>query len=150
MKYWLCDTFKVIIKDREFLDELRHFERKPNSKWGAEYGYHDDLVMSTVWALNVLHNKLVNRYFYVESKDEKGNPLVIKNKFRYKLEDSDKRNLIYAKFADKGTFPVISFGKMTNSKVQNNVLNQSCVFSPLSGDEDYEDLLANGWKEYTF
>ena len=150
MKYWLCDTFKVIIKDREFLDELRHFERKPNSKWGAEYGFHDDLVMSAVWALNVLHNKLVNRYFYVEQKDEKGNPLVIKNKFVYKLEDSEKRKLIYAKFADKGTFPVISFGKMTNSKVQNNVLNQSCVFSPLSGDEDYEDLLANGWKEYTF
>lgn len=150
MKYWICDSFKVFIKDREFLDELRHFERKPNSKWGAEYGYHDDLVMSTVWALNVLHNKLVNRYFYVEQKDEKGNPMVIKNKFTYKLEDSEKKKLIYAKFADKGTFPVISFGKMTNSKVQNNVLNKSCVFSPLSGDEDYEDLLANGWREYTF
>lgn len=150
MKYWLCDTFKVIIKDREFLDELRHFERKPNNKWGAEYGYHDDLVMSTVWALNVLHRKLVNKYFIVESFDEKGNPQVIRNKFTYNLEDSAYKNLIYTKFADKGTFPIVSFGKMTNSKVQNNVLSKSCVFSPLSGDEDYQDLLSQGWRELTF
>ena len=150
MKYWLCDTFKVIIHDREFLDELRHFERKPNNKWGAEYGFHDDLVMAAVWSLNVLHRNLVNRYFIVESLDEKGKPIKIRNKFKYKLEDSDYKKLIYAKFADKGTFPVISFGKMTNSKVQNNVLNQSCIFSPLRGDEDYEDLLANGWTELTF
>lgn len=150
MKYWLCDTFKVIIKDREFLDELRHFERKPNNKWGAEYGYHDDLVMSTVWALNVLHRKLVNKYFIVESFDEKGNPQVIRNKFTYNLEDSAYKNLIYTKFADKGTFPIVSFGKMTNSKFQNNVLSKSCVFSPLSGDEDYQDLLSQGWRELTF
>ena len=150
MKYWLCDTFKVIIKDREFLDELRHFERKPNNKWGAEYGYHDDLVMSAVWALNVLHRKLVNKYFFVESFDEKGNPQVIRNKFTYNLEDSAYKNLIYTKFADKGTFPIVSFGKMTNSKVQNNVLSKSCVFSPLSGDEDYQDLLSQGWRELTF
>lgn len=150
MKYWLCDTFKVIIHDREFLDELRHFERKPNNKWGAEYGFHDDLVMAAVWSLNVLHRNLVNRYFIVESLDEKGKPIKVRNKFKSKLEDSEYKKLIYAKFADKGTFPIISFGKMTNSKIQNNVLNQSCVFSPLRGDEDYEDLLANGWTELTF
>lgn len=150
MKYWLCDTFKVIIRDREFLDELRHFERKPNNKWGAEWGYHDDLVMGAVWSLNVLHRNLVNRYLIVEQNDEKGKPLKIRSRFKYKLEDSDYKNLIYAKFADKGSFPILSFGKMTNSKVQNNVLNQSCVFSPLSGNEDYEDLLYAGWRELSF
>ena len=150
MKYWICDNFKVIIRDREFLDELRHFERKPNNKWGAEYGYHDDLIMSCVWALNVLHRNLVNRYLIVEKMDEKGKPLIIHNRFKYDLEDSELKKSIFAKFAGKGTFPVISFGKMTNSKVQNDryANNPSAwLFSPLSGDEDIDDLKGYGWRE---
>jgi len=54
-KKFMISTFKrfieegsLIINDKDTLEELFHFERKPNNTYSAEEGYTDDLVMSLI------------------------------------------------------------------------------------------------------
>ncbi len=110
MRYWL-ENLKITIKDEEFLEELQHFVRKANRTWGAEQGYHDDLIMSAVWALNVLHPKYAEEYFVVLDKDKKTEiPIKIANKFKYQI-DAQVNTLITSEFADYTGIPVCVFGR---------------------------------------
>lgn len=109
MRYWVCNTYKAHIRDGRFLDELRTFERKRNGQWGAQTGYHDDFIMSTVWALNVLHRNNVKNYFILDSVDEYGDPVKISNKFRYTIKDSNDK--LASKYGSGNNVPVIVFGR---------------------------------------
>lgn len=91
MKYHLIEMNRVYMRDKRFVAELRDFERKPNGGWGAKNGknYHDDYVMSVVWALYCLHRDVCKQCFYVKEFDLKGKPLVIQNKFEYNINETD-------------------------------------------------------------
>lgn len=117
MKYWLCDEDKVHIYDKRFVEELKHFERNKNYKWGAAKGYHDDVIMSVVWALNVLHRDLVEDHFIVEEKDIVGSPMRILNKYRYIVREDEYKNLMTVKFGKpEWRMPVIVFGHQTTAE----------------------------------
>jgi len=79
-RYWLKEQKAVAIRDENTLKELKNFVRYPNGSWKARPGadVFDDRVMSLVWALIVLDNELVEKYFHVEKYDENKRPLIIK------------------------------------------------------------------------
>lgn len=106
---WVCNTYKAHVHDKRFLEELRHFERKRNGTWGAQNGYHDDIIMSTVWALNVLHRNNIKNYFIVDTMDANGDPIKISNKFRYQIKD--KSDMLASKYGSGNNVPVIVFGR---------------------------------------
>jgi hypothetical protein len=70
----------VEFRDINIVKELKDFIRYPNGTWAAKKGanYHDDLVMSMVWALIVLEDSLVQKYFEVTRVDDNRRPLEIK------------------------------------------------------------------------
>lgn len=135
LKYWLVDTLSVIIRDNRFLEEFRNFEKKGRYSWEAASGFHDDLVMSTVWAINVLHRDLINKYYAVQEYSLKGMPVKIKNKFDYSIKES--RDLITSKYSDYSNIPICVFGR------------QSYTITPKDNDS-MANLLSHGWEEVKF
>lgn len=132
MKYWVCDKWKAHVHDRRFLEEMRHFERNNNNKWGAANGFHDDIVMSVTWALNVLHRNVINDHFIVDKVSGDGKPINIFNKFRYTLpKDSD---LLSNKVKDCDTMPVMIYGRYGA-----NIYGSA-------NDATMEALLQEGWE----
>lgn len=120
MRQYVCNTFKAHIHDKRFLEELKRFERKKNSTWGAQNGYHDDIIMSVVWALNVLHRNIIKDYFIVDSVDANGDPLKITNKFRYTVKNP--QDMLASKYGQGNNVPVIVFGR-ASFKVIGNTKN---------------------------
>ena len=115
LKLWLSDSHKVIIYDERFVSELRNFEvNKTTHKWSAAPGFHDDIIMSTVWALNVLHKDLVEKQFIVEKwrEDNKTVPARIINRFRYHIDEEMSKRLIVSKYGNNKfqRMPVALFG----------------------------------------
>lgn len=115
LKLWLSDSHKVVIYDERFVTELRNFEvNKTTNKWAAAPGFHDDIIMSTVWALNVLHKDLVEKQFIVEKwrEDNKTVPARIINKFRYHIDEEMSKRLIVTKYGNNkfSRLPVALFG----------------------------------------
>ena len=115
MKHWLSDSGKVIIYDERFVAELRNFEvNKTTNKWAAAPGFHDDIIMSTCWALNVLHKDLVEKQFIVEKwrDDNRAIPARIINKFRYHIDEEMSKRLLVTKYGNGKYYrlPVALFG----------------------------------------
>lgn len=115
MKHWLSDSGKVIIYDERFVAELRNFEvNKTTNKWAAAPGFHDDIIMSTCWALNVLHKDLVEKQFIVEKwrDDNRAIPARIINKFRYHIDEEMSKRLMVTKYGNGKYYrlPVALFG----------------------------------------
>lgn len=80
MRYWMNQLEVVQIRDINLLKEFRNFVRHSNGTWSAKKGagYHDDRVMSLVWALIVLDKSLVDRYFEVAQVDSNNRPVMLK------------------------------------------------------------------------
>ena len=80
MRYWVNQLEVLQIRDINLLKEFRDFVRHPNGTWSAKKGagYHDDRVMSLVWALIVLDKSLVDRYFEVVQVDSNNRPVMLK------------------------------------------------------------------------
>lgn len=80
MRYWVNQLEVMQIRDINLLKEFRDFVRHPNGTWSAKKGagYHDDRVMSLVWALIVLDKSLVDRYFEVIQVDSNNRPVMLK------------------------------------------------------------------------
>lgn len=80
MRYWVNQLEVVQIRDAGLLKELKDFVRHTNGSWSAKKGagYHDDRVMSFIWALIVLEKGLVDRYFEVVQHDANNRPLILK------------------------------------------------------------------------
>lgn len=110
MKGWLTRGY-LFIHDRRFLEELAHFQKKTNNRWAAETGFHDDIVMSMVWALCPLHRSIVENYFIVEAWTAERTPRVIHNKFHYKLDPSFVSENMVEKIADYPHTPAIIYGR---------------------------------------
>jgi len=81
MRYWINELKSVKIKDVKTLKELKAFTRYPNGTWSAKPGMDnwDDRVMSLIWALMILENDLVEKYFDVSEFDANKKPLTIKS-----------------------------------------------------------------------
>jgi hypothetical protein len=79
MRYWVNGVQSVIINDYTTLSELKTFVKYPNGTWKKKPGkdIYDDCVMSLIWGLLVLIEKIVTGYFDVAEYDERGKPLKI-------------------------------------------------------------------------
>ena len=80
MRYWVNQLEVVHIRDLTTLKELKDFVRSSNGTWSAKKGagYHDDHVMSLVWALILLDESLVSKHFEVVKLDNNNRPLILK------------------------------------------------------------------------
>jgi hypothetical protein len=140
MKTWLCNNWAVKIRDRRFMEELGHFQKKTNNVWKAEKGYHDDIVMATVWALNVLHRDLVEEYFIVESVNAQRMPLKIYNKFTYQLDPKYKSENMHEDIKDHPHIPAMLYGKSRFNYHMGGPFDQDLL------DATQEELELYGWK----
>lgn len=80
MRYWVNVLKSITIRDVDTVEELKSFVRYPNGTWAARKGDNtfDDKVMALVWALLILENDIVERYFEVIRRDDHGKPAEIK------------------------------------------------------------------------
>jgi hypothetical protein len=86
-RHWILKNRSVVINDISTILELRDFTRYKNGTWAAKANCHDDRVMSLGWALMILSNDLVDRYFEVIEKDEYKMAMVISElDFGYKYQ----------------------------------------------------------------
>lgn len=81
MRYWMGELKVLKIRDLKTLNELRGFVRYPNGTWAAKPGADnwDDRVMSLMWALMILENDLVEKYFEIAEYDTNKKPQRIKS-----------------------------------------------------------------------
>jgi hypothetical protein len=81
MRYWLSELKVLKIRDMKTLNELKGFVRYPNGTWAAKQGVDswDDRVMSLLWALIILENGLVEKYFEIAQYDNNQKPLKLKS-----------------------------------------------------------------------
>ena len=140
MKTWLCNNWAVKIHDRRFIEELGHFQKKTNNVWRAERGYHDDIVMATVWALNVLHRNLVEEYFIVEEWSAQKLPIKVYNKFTYEIDKNFKSENLYKDIEGYRVSPILF------SKTRFN-LHMGGPFDEDLLDASREELELMGWQE---
>lgn len=81
MRYWVNELKCVKFRDIQTLTEFKNFVRYPNGTWAARPGSDnwDDRVMSTIWALMILDEEIVEKYFEVEEYDDNKRPLRLKS-----------------------------------------------------------------------
>lgn len=141
MKTWLCNNWAVKIHDRRFSEELSHFIKKTNNVWQAERGHHDDIIMATVWALNVLHRNLVEECFIVEEYNAQRMPIRVFNKFQYEIDKTFKSENMHEDIEHYPRTPAILFGR-TNFNI-----GKSGPFDTDLLDATQEELELMGWQE---
>lgn len=80
MRYWVNDLKSVKIRDIKTLHELKNFVRYPNGTWAAKPGSDnwDDRVMSLIWALMILDDEIVVKYYEVDEVDDNKKPLKLR------------------------------------------------------------------------
>jgi hypothetical protein len=117
------------------VEELKNFVRYPNGSWAAQPGYDfDDRVMSLVWALLILENTVVQRYYNVMEIDDNQRPAklelgdYIDQKFSNFLQDHRMQNI-----DDSWNPSPVYFEDI-------NILGQE-------GPTDIEALEAEGWSK---
>ena len=75
MRYWVNELKCVRFKSKAAVEELKNFVRYPNGSWAAQPGFdYDDRVMALTWALLILDNTLVQRYYNVLEIDSNQRP----------------------------------------------------------------------------
>lgn len=144
MKTWLCNNWAVKIHDRRFMDELRHFQKKSNNVWQAERKYHDDIIMATVWALNVLHRNLVEDYFIVEEWTAQKLPIKVYNKFTYDIDPNFKSETIHKDIEGYTRIPAVLFSKTRYNLHMGGPFDEDLL------NATREDLELMGWEEVKF
>lgn len=143
MKTWLCNNWAVKIHDRRFIEELGHFQKKTNNVWCAERGHHDDIVMATVWALNVLHRNLVEEYFIVEEWTAQKLPIKVYNKFTYEIDKNFKSENLHKDIEGYRVAPLL-FSKTRFSLHMGGPFDEDLL------EASREDLELMGWQELSF
>jgi len=99
MRYWVHELKCIQFRSKELVEELRAFQRNPNGTWSAKPGYDDDRVMSLIWALMILDNDLIQRYYEVVELDDNGKPKnimlsdVVHQDFKGFLNDYKTQNI---------------------------------------------------------
>lgn len=80
MRYWVNELKCLKIRNLNTLNELKNFVRYPNGTWAARPGASnwDDRVMSLIWALMILDDEIVEKYFEIEQYDDNKKPLKLR------------------------------------------------------------------------
>lgn len=129
MRYWVNELKVVRFNDIETIKEFREFMKYPNGSWAAKSGFHDDRVMSTVWALLVLHDEICSNVFEITETDENNKPKSIAST-ELNMGLTINPESIY----------------MDDALFRNEITTLPCVFG---GDnqqsEDVEELKQLGW-----
>lgn len=144
MKTWLCNNWAVKIHDRRFMEELRHFQKQSNNVWKAEKRYHDDIIMATVWALNVLHRSVVEDYYIVEEWTSQKMPVKVFNRFTYDIDPSFKSENMHKDIEAFPHIPAVLYG---------NAQFKYPAGGPFDNDimeATREELELYGWREVEF
>ena len=144
MKTWLCNNWAVKIHDRRFMEELRHFQKQSNNVWKAEKRYHDDIIMATVWALNVLHRSVVEDYYIVEEWTSQKMPVKVFNRFTYDIDPSFKSENMHKDIEAFPHIPAVLYGNAqfkypTGGPFDNDIMEAT-----------REELELYGWREVEF
>ena len=81
MKYWLTESYSIVLRDNQTLEELKTFVRYPNGTWKAIQGINiqDDRVMSLIWALMILETTITEQFFEIIEFDKNNKPLIIQS-----------------------------------------------------------------------
>lgn len=112
MRYFLETLESVGLRDIKTVVEFETFVRK-NRSWTATKGYHDDRIMSLVWALIPLEKEVAREYLYVIEFDEAGQVIRIEDPNqaiadKWLLDGSKK--IAYAKFGGQPPPTIFQFG----------------------------------------
>jgi hypothetical protein len=131
MRYWVNELEVVQIRDVNLVKELKNFMRNANGTWSARTGtnINDDRVMSMVWALLVLDEAIVQRYFEILKHDSNNRPLLIKQ----------------IDFGIKYFTNPHSFYNESDSSGAGNV-NPFIIGPNNSEPDEIADLMSSGWK----
>ena len=134
MRYWVSTLAAVKLYDKFSVTELKDFVRYPNGTWAAKQGdYHDDRVMSMIWALMILENELTEKHFEIIEFDDYQKPRKIRplDDFGFNRKFVDPHSMYTnEKFNNKGEMPVV-FSDLNNNETEL--------------DQDMDDLMNNGW-----
>ena len=100
MRYWINELKCVDIRSKPTIIELKNFVRYPNGSWAAQPGFdYDDRVMAMVWALLILENSVIQKYYSVTEIDDNQRPAKIElgpyidQKFSNFLQDYKMQNI---------------------------------------------------------
>jgi len=100
MRYWINELKCVDIRSKPAVIELKNFVRYPNGSWAAQPGFDfDDRVMAMVWALLILENSVIQKYYNVIEIDDNQRPAKIElgpyidQKFSNFLQDYKMQNI---------------------------------------------------------
>jgi len=134
MRYFINETRSVAIQDLNTLKEMRDFVRYPNGTWKAKGGYHDDRVMSFMYALFILEKEITERYFDILELDDHGKPMTIEP-MDFGVATFENATSIYNDFEVVGL---------------NNPYMTPIVFGMGDSDQvaEIEYLQQEGWKLY--
>jgi hypothetical protein len=123
-RYWINTIDSVRINDMATVEELRDFVRTPNGTWKAKQDKHDDRVMSLGWALLILHEKLISKYFEIIATDDNNKPAIIRP-YDW-IKSSLKNNNLKDESESYDNMPIVLGAPVFNS--------------------DLSDLMCAGWK----
>jgi hypothetical protein len=123
-RYWINTIDSVRINDMATVEELRDFVRTPNGTWKAKQDKHDDRVMSLGWALLILHEKLISKYFEIIATDDNNKPAIIRP-YDW-IKSSLKNNNLKDESESYDNMPIVLGAPVFNS--------------------DLSDLMSAGWK----
>ena len=100
MRYWVNELKCVELRSKQAVEELKNFIRYPNGSWAAAPGFeNDDRVMALVWALLILENSIVQKYYDVIEIDSNQRPsklelgAYVDQKFSNFLQDYKLQNI---------------------------------------------------------
>ena len=131
MRYWVHELKCISFRSKELVEELRNFQRKPNGTWSAKPGYDDDKVMAMIWALMILDNALVQRYYEIIELDDNGKP----------------KNIILSDFVHQNFKGFLNDYKTQN--ISDTWEPPSMVYYDINIGEqrgEIDDMIADGWE----
>ena len=123
MRYWLNTNRAVTVSETGTLSELKTFVRYPNGTWRKKPGDNifDDRVMALVWALFLLEDDIVSRYYDITESDDNGKPLRLAS---YAISNSRFKHPVYQYGGGNAPLPSVFM---------------------LNSGEDTQALELNGW-----
>lgn len=131
MRYFIHEVKAVTLQDINTLKELKDFVRYPNGSWKAKGGYHDDRVMSMLYAIYILEKELTERYFDILELDDHGKPSAI-----------EIMDFGVARFEDATS--IYNDAELMG----NNSAHMTPIVFGMGGSDDQSDmdtLVADGW-----
>ena len=131
MRYWVHELKCIQFRSKQLVEELKTFQRNANGSWSAKPGYDDDRVMSLIWALMILDNTLIQRYYDIIELDDNGKP----------------KNIMLSEFVHQNFKGFLNDYK--TESISDTWEPPSVVFQDINIGEqqnEIDDLMSQGWE----